>query len=141
MTFDISNDFLIPLRSGHSVSRGWTSATGNKPMGVTWHWSATWDLSTLDRILGGLNAQKKGSASAHYGVGRSFEEGVHRYVTIENRSWHAGINQTLRWDGKKRILQKDKASRTTIGIETVNIGYERINVTSGNSWIECSSPS
>ena len=44
MAFEISDEHLIPVKKGHAVSAGWPSATGGKPHGVTWHWTATWDL-------------------------------------------------------------------------------------------------
>ena len=136
MAFEISDEHLIPVERGHAVSAGWPSATGGKPHGVTWHWTATWDLKTCTRILGGANALRKGSASAHYGVGRSYKEGVDRYVTLENRSWHAGKGQTLRFDGKERGGSAWSGARTTIGIETVNIGYARKGVPAARDWIE-----
>ena len=39
-------------------------------------------LELCRRLLGGRNAERKGEASAHYGIGRSFEEVVDRYVTV-----------------------------------------------------------
>ena len=38
-------EHLIPLREGQAVSRGWTAATDHRPVAVTWHWTATWDLA------------------------------------------------------------------------------------------------
>lgn len=133
MAFDY-NAHLIPLMRGQAVSRGWTAATGYQPMGVTWHWTVTRDLATCRRILGGGNALRKGSASAHFGVGRSFDEGVDIYVDLENRSWHAGINQTLRWDGRPST-NSTKGSRATIGIETVHMGFARPGNPAGDGWI------
>ena len=129
---------LIPLESGQAVRRGWTEATQGRPMGITWHWTATADLATCRRVIGGENAERKGIASAHFAVGRSFAEGVDAYVAIENRAWHAGINQTLRWDGKLSD-QTTKGSRATIGVETVNIGYARPGVPAAADWIQCAS--
>ena len=97
--FRIDTNWRIPLRPANAVSRGWTKATGNAPQGVTWHWTATRDRAACDRLLGGSNAKFKDIASAHYAVGRSFEEGISRYVSLTNRSWHAGKHQKLRWDG------------------------------------------
>src|SRR6266851_1608061 len=93
-----NGDWLLPLEPGQAVSPGWPSPTG--PVGVTWHWAATWDLLTCSRVLGGKNPLRKGQASAHYAVGRSSQAGVNQYVTLENRSWHAGIEQLFRWDGQ-----------------------------------------
>ncbi|WP_428264593.1 peptidoglycan recognition protein family protein [Haliangium sp.] len=141
--FDILEHHLIPVESGQAVAAGWMGYAGNKPRGVTWHWTATRDLASCDRILGGATSLRKGEASAHYGIGRSFAEGVSRYVSLENRSWHAGKNQTLRWDGQPARTggQWWSGSRTTIGVETVNLGYARTGVIAGPDWIECVSPS
>ncbi len=125
LPFRISEKAMIPVAPGHAVAKGWLAPTGNKPLGVTWHWAVTRDLLTLRNVLGGSNPERKGEASAHYGIGRSFAEGVDRYVSLENRSFHAGKNQTVRHDGKK-LSQAEfdalKGSRSTIGIETVHIG-------------------
>lgn len=140
MSLSTNDDFLIPLEPGQAVSRGWTAATGFRPLAVTWHWTATWDLAHCRRLLGGSAAERRGVASAHYGVGRSREEGVDRYVALENRSWHAGKNQTLRWDGRPLIGEELKDSRVAIGVETVNIGYARDGVTFEDDWIAADSP-
>lgn len=129
-------DVLIPLAPDQAVSQGWTLATGRKPLGITWHWTATSDLALCRRVLGGANASRKGEASAHYGIGRTHAEGVDRYVSLGNRSWHAGKHQLCRNDGTA-FTNKDaqKGSRTTVGVETVNIGYERPGVTARPDWI------
>ena len=101
MGFSFSDAAMIPLKPGQSVTRGWTSATGHKPMGVTWHWTAIESLEGTRGALGGANATNKGVSSAHYGVGRNFAEGVDRYVSLEDRSWHAGKEQKIRWDGQR----------------------------------------
>lgn len=139
MNIQVNEEYILPLTKEHAVSKGWTSATDHEPKGVTWHWTATWDLDTCRRTIGGKNPSRKGEASAHYGIGRSFAEGIHRYVSLENRSWHAGVNQVLRWDGAASN-NNTKGSRTTIGVETVNIGYSRPNVKSSADWIEAYSP-
>jgi len=131
------NDHLIPVESGNAVSR-WTNAYP-RPMGVTWHWTATWDLATCRKILGGSDPLRKGKASAHYGVGRTRSEGIDRYVTLENRSWHAGAGQTLTWEGKPSDSTSSGA-RTTVGIETVNIGYERSGVPAKDDWTVWATP-
>ena len=130
------NDHLIPYGKGNAVSKGWTSYCP-EPTSVTWHWTATWNLKVCRRVLGGENPLRKGSASAHFGVGRSFEEGVDRYVKITDRSWHNGANQTLRWDGKPSKYKGKwwSGARCSIGIETVNIGYARKKVPAGDDWI------
>lgn len=134
-------DVLIPLEPGQAVSRGWTAATGGKAMGITWHWTACATLSVCREVLGGAHAERKGNASAHYGIGRTFAEGVDRYVSIENRSWHAGINQTLSWDGRAVNGVADlKGTRTTIGIETVNIGNGDPHKPSHAAWIRAARP-
>jgi N-acetyl-anhydromuramyl-L-alanine amidase AmpD len=133
-------DALIPLEPGQATGRGWTSVTNGRPVGVTWHWTATRDLALCRTVLGGANAERKGEASAHYAIGRSFAEGVDRYVSIEDRSWHAGVNQTLQWDGKPLLDNRFKASRTTIGIETVHIGFAREGVVAKADWIDAAEP-
>lgn len=132
----LNREHLIPLGDGNAVSRGWTNAN-KRPEGITWHWSATWDIELLTKLLGGKNAMRKGAASAHAGVGRTIADGVHIYVEPENRSWHAGKNQTLRWDGKpvREDGQDSRGSRTTIGIETVNVGFARNGVKAEDDWI------
>jgi N-acetyl-anhydromuramyl-L-alanine amidase AmpD len=130
-------DFLIPLADGQAVTRGWPERHGGKPLGVTWHWAVTRKL----QVLRGAHAERKGEASAHYGIGRSFAEGVDRYVLIENRSWHAGKNQSLRWNGK--ALQGDpdfKGSRSTIGIETSHIGANLDGIVAEADWISTATP-
>jgi len=133
-----NGDWLLPLEPGQAVSPGWPSPTG--PVGVTWHWAATWDLLTCSRVLGGKNPLRKGQASAHYAVGRSSQEGVNQYVTLENRSWHAGIEQLFRWDGQALTSPSEKASRTTVGVETITIGFARDGVPAQADWIELDTP-
>lgn len=133
-------DVLIPLAEGYAVTPGWPEETGGRPHGVTWHWTATWDLAECRQLLGGPNAQRRGIASAHYAVGRSREEGIDRYVLLEDRSWHAGKNQLLRWDGRPYERPEDKGARTTIGVETVNIGFAREDVSADGDWIEADTP-
>ncbi len=140
LLFRISEDALIPLEEGQAVTRGWPAAIGGRPLGVTWHWTVTWDLRMCRRLLGGRNAERKGEASAHYGVGRRYEEGVDRYVSLENRSWHAGVNQTLRWDGRALSEPNYKGARSTIGVETVNIGCANSKEMAGSDWIFSASP-
>ncbi len=129
------NEHLIPLESGHSVSKGWTGWTDKEPKGVTWHWTAGKTIESCRKLLGGPNAERKGVASAHYCVGRSHDEGVDIYVGLENRSWHAGVEQKLRWDGKPSN-SRTKGSRSTIGVETVNVGYARSGFPAKPDWIE-----
>ncbi len=137
--FRIDTSWRIPFGKEHAVSRGWTKATGGRPMGVTWHWTATRDLATCDRLLGGRAPERKGEASAHYAVGRSFAEGVSRYVSLADRSWHAGVEQKLRWDGRPSTA-RTKGARACIGVETVTIGYARAGVPAGSDWIEAATP-
>lgn len=140
MSINISTKYLIPVQSGQAVSAGWSSKTANRPQGITWHWTATRTLKQCSETLGGANAHRKGEASAHYGIGRSFAEGVDQYVSLDNRSWHAGINQTLRWDGRPRIAQWEKGVSSTIGVETVNIGFAREGFPAEADWITAASP-
>ncbi|HSU16812.1 peptidoglycan recognition protein family protein [Longimicrobium sp.] len=140
LPFRIDESALIPLEDGQAVSAGWPESIGGRPLGVTWHWTVTWDLELCRRLLGGRNAERRGEASAHYGIGRGYDEGVDRYVTLENRSWHAGLNQTLRWDGRPLGSPDYKGSRSTIGVETVNIGYATADDMVGDDWIETATP-
>ena len=135
MTF-AQRDALIPIETGQSVNVGWTSATGRRPLGVTWHWAATDSLKVCTDTIGGSRAERRGIASAHYGIGRTLAEGVDRYVSIENRSWHAGRNQTIQWDGQPLRSNDLKGTRTTIGIETISIGFWQGNVPAGRDFIE-----
>ena len=139
MKVQINEKFMIPLTAGNAVGKGWTSATQHRPMGVTWHWTASWDLQGCRDTIGGSHPAQQGIASAHYGVGRSFSEGIDRYVSLDNRSWHAGKNQLLRWDGQPSN-DRTKGARATIGVETVNIGYARDGVKAGADWIKAHSP-
>jgi N-acetyl-anhydromuramyl-L-alanine amidase AmpD len=140
--FIVRSDFLIPVERGQAVTTAWVPYAEHKPHGVTWHWTATRDLATCDELLGGANAVRRGAASAHYGIGRTFAEGVSRYVSLDNQSWHAGVNQTLRWDGRRARTGGKwwSGTRTTIGVETVNIGYARPGVSANPDWIPCASP-
>ena len=127
------NDHLIPIASGQAVSAGWGKLPA--PIGITWHWTASWDLKSCRRVLGGATALRKGKASAHFGVGRSRSEGIDRYVRIQDRSWHCGKGQTLTIDGEAMTSPDEKGARTTVGIETVNIGYARKGVEAEQDWI------
>ena len=133
-------DNLIPTTPGNAVDLGWPSATGSKPRGVTWHWTALATLAEADRYLGGSAPLPKRQASAHYCVGRTASEGVLRWVSLENRSWHAGAFQTLRWDGETMSRADYKASRTTVGVETVNLGYARAGVPASADWTTAATP-
>lgn len=140
MHLPIDDSHLIPLEEGHAVSRGWPPETGGRPHGVTWHWTATWNLQRCTELLGGAHAERKGAASAHVAVGRSRDEGIHRYVSLEDRSWHAGLNQTLCYDGRPCDRPAWKGARTTVGIEAVYIGYARDDVPRGHRWRRVHSP-
>ncbi len=140
MGFSTSDRFRIPLAGGHAVDRGWTAATDFQPMAVTWHWTATATLAECSALLGGTEPLRRGIASAHCAIGRSFEEGIDRYVSLEDRSWHAGKSQTLRWDGRAFAGAADKGSRTTIGVETVHLGYARPGLPAKLDWPRADSP-
>lgn len=140
MQLTIDDSYLIPLEDGHAVSPGWPEETGGRPWGVTWHWTATWNLQRCDELLGGATAERRGVASAHLAVGRNLDEGVHRYVSLDDRSWHAGKNQTLCCDGRARTSEAWKGARTTVGIEAVYIGYSRPEVPRGQTWRRAHSP-
>ena len=126
------NDHLIPIASGQAVSAGWGKLAA--PIGVTWHWTASWDIKSCRRVLGGATALRKGKASAHFCVGRTRSEGIDRYVRLENRSWHCGKGQTLTISGDDLTNPDQKGARTTVGIETVNIGYARSGVKADDDW-------
>lgn len=128
------NDHYIPLTGGHAVGRRWTTATNREPRGVTWHWTALTSLPACRGILGG-NATKTSRVSSHYCVGQTFAEGVDRYVSLENRSWHAGVGQKMRWDGNSST-NKTKGARACIGVETCNVGYARPDHPARSNWIE-----
>lgn len=140
MDFTIDDRYLIPLQEGQAVSPGWPEETGSRPWGVTWHWTATWNLERCTELLGGSEAQRKGIASAHFAVGRNRAEGVHRYVELDNRSWHAGKRQTLCCDGRPYTDEAWKGARTTVGIEVVYIGYARQDVPRGRHWRRAHAP-
>lgn len=133
-------DALIPLDPNQAVDEGWTAATDHRPLAVTWHWSVTADLALCRSVLGGGRAERRGIASAHFGIGRSFKEGVDRYVTLDNRSWHAGVNQTLQWDGRRLVDQRFKATRTSIGVETVSMGCARHGYAVDDNWLDAAEP-
>lgn len=135
LPFVLRNDHLIPLEKGQAVNRSWPDVHQNQPKGVTWHWSAGGSLAGLRATIGGSKAARKGEASAHYGVGRTYKEGVDRYVGVENRSWHAGKNQLHRWDGDALSGDDDKATRSTIGIETVGVGPAGGTIKAQPDWI------
>jgi hypothetical protein len=122
MSWKLNTAFRIPIEPGQAVSRGWTPATDNRPAGITWHWAVTRSLVDTRTVLGGAHALRRGRASAHYCIGKSFAEGIDEYVSLEDRSWHAGKNQTLRWDGAPSTAET-QGSRSTIGIETVHMGF------------------
>lgn len=127
LAFPFSNRLAIPLESGQPVGRGWRARHGYRPTGVTWHWAACPTLRILDLVLGGRRTGgrvPRGGASAHYGIGRTFDEGVSRYVGLEDRSWHAGRGQTLRWDGLPYTVSDDKGARCGVGIELVSMGHD-----------------
>lgn len=130
-------DVLIPVAAGNAVDTGWPQG---RPLGVTWHWTATATLAEARAMLGGANPTRKGEASAHYAIGRSNAEGIDRYVSLENRSWHAGYLQTLRYNGQTFRGPDDKGSRTCVGVETVNLGYARQGVPAASDWIDAATP-
>jgi N-acetyl-anhydromuramyl-L-alanine amidase AmpD len=138
--FAVGEAALIPIEEGQAVTPGWPAKHGFQPLGVTWHWTVTWDLPVCRQVLGGRNAERKGVASAHYAVGRSFAEGIDRYVSLENRSWHAGKNQTARWDGRRLDDPDFKGSRSTVGVETVSIGSSEGAIHPRPDWIQAHTP-
>ncbi len=61
-------------------------------------------------------------------------------MALENRSWHAGREQRLRWDGRPFAVADDKGTRTTVGVETVNVGFARRGFPAERGWIRADSP-
>ncbi len=121
MSFEIDESSMIPLEPGQAVRRGWGNLGG--AVGVTMHWAVTPTVAVCTKIIGGVNALRKGQASAHYCIGRSFEEGTARYVALENRSFHSQTGQTLRWNGQPMRTKRFSGINTTIGIETAHLGF------------------
>ena len=124
------NDFFIPIQPGNAVHKAWTKTTNYQAKGVTWHWTAMAKLKDSRKTLQGLGSRK---VSAHFCVGSSFAEGVDRYVSLENRSWHAQVNQKLRWDGEKSVKRTSGIS-ACIGVETAHVGYERQGYPASPDW-------
>jgi N-acetyl-anhydromuramyl-L-alanine amidase AmpD len=116
----VDRNWMIPLEGGQSVSKGWGGR--GKPVGVTWHWAVATCNGVVDTTIGGKHAERKGVASAHCCIGRTNQDGVHWYVSLENRSWHAGLNQRVNAAGHPLVSADDKGSRATIGIETCTMG-------------------
>ena len=132
MEFLINESNMIPVEAGQAVRKGWTNTPFGKPVGVTMHWAVTRTLDICTKVIGGDKAARKSQASAHYCVGRSFDEGTERYVSLDDRSYHCQAGQTLRWDGQKMTSTKFSGIHTTIGIETVHMGFaDQAEVSSG----------
>lgn len=127
---------MIPVVAGAAVSADNWKYSAGRPTSITWHWTATTTRKSCDITLGGEKALRKGEASAHYCVGRSESEGISQYVDLENRSWHAGVGQLLDWTGKQKT-NFTTASRVSIGVETVNVGFARDGFPKQDDWIEC----
>ena len=123
MDFQIDESTMIPLEPGQAVKTGWGETPPGRAAGVTMHWAVTTTVANCTKIIGGTNAIRKGEASAHYCIGRSFEEGTARYVAPENRSFHCQVGQTLRWDGQPMEQKRFSGINTTIGIETAHLGF------------------
>lgn len=123
-------DYLIPVAAGHAVTPGWPTRglSGEPaPLGVTWHWTAGGSIAGCRATIGGANPQRKGEASAHYAVGRgaAHKEGIDRYVTLDNRSWHAQKHQTLDLNGDSERVTGLTGIRSCVGVEVVHPGYAR----------------
>ena len=109
------------LPKGRPWAEGWPEG---HPSGVTWHWTAGGSLAGCYATIGPVPGARD-DASAHYAVGRTLKEGIDQYVLLDDRSFHAGKNQTLRGDGKPRTGAGESASRMYIGVETVHLGWVR----------------
>ncbi len=140
MSFQIDETSMIPVESGQAVKPGWAGTPFDKPVGVTMHWAVTPTLSLCTKIIGGSNAARKGQASAHCCVGRSFEEGAARYVSLEDRSFHSQAGQRLRWDGQAMPNKSFSGIHTTIGIETVHMGFADQAEVSAGQFISAAAP-
>lgn len=123
MNFHIDESTMIPVASGQAVKSGWEDTPFGRAVGVTMHWAVTATVAGCTKIIGGANATRKGVASAHYCVGRSFTEGTARYVSLANRSFHCQLGQILRWDGQTMGTKQFSGINTTIGIETAHLGF------------------
>jgi N-acetyl-anhydromuramyl-L-alanine amidase AmpD len=132
------HDLLLPRVEGEAVSPGWTEATGFRPAGVTWHWTATVDLLGTRALLG-PGGSRRGQASAHVAIGRDAAEGVDRYVDLADRAWHAGPGQTLAWDGRPST-DATRGSRSTLGVELVHPGYARDDLPDGPDFLDVLTP-
>lgn len=127
--FAVTNEHGVPYGEGQPVGYRWRAHHDLQPRGVTWHWTAGWKLAHADAALGGPwkeGMKNRRKASSHYGIGRTFAEGVSRYVSLEDRSWHAGAGQKVRWDGAiyDGSQRDDKGARTCLGVEVVNRGHD-----------------
>lgn len=115
----LNNDWMIPVQSGQAVTRGWARGA---PRGITWHWPVAERNITVARTIGGPRAERKGVASAHCSIGRTYADGIWFFVGLENASWHAGKFQTLNVFGEPVSSPAEKGSRDTYGIEVCSMG-------------------
>jgi hypothetical protein len=77
-------------------------------------------------------------------VSRRYRRG-HRYVSLENRSWHAGVGQVLDWRGQTidESIPGDRdriGARRSIGVELVYPGYARKGLPAGDDWPTVAAP-
>ncbi len=157
-----ARDHLLPVERGYPCARGWsyrppkallrpylqaagmpTPRSGRAPMGVTWHRVGGTGLDSVRRRFAG-DTPGESRTSTHYCIGVDLKDGIERYVAIEDRAWHAGQKQTLRWDGRPCALrtrrglrwvdERWKAARTTIGVSIVGFAEPITHREGGDIW-------
>ena len=98
----------IPLGRGHAVSRGWTKATGGQPMGVTWHWTATYDLAACDRLLGGA---ARTAIPIYWSTGSGWRMEPAEMLDQVKAGWDIGFRAfkiRMDWRGWRQDIDPDK---------------------------------
>lgn len=157
-----ARDCLLPVERGYPCAPGWrhrpprseirpyfiaagmpTPRSGRVPMGVTWHRAGGAGLDSVRRRFAS-EIREESRASTHYCIGADFADGIERYVSIEDRAWHAGTRQILRWDGRACALRTRrghewinegwKAARTTIGVTVVGFAEPITRREQGEVW-------
>ena len=113
-------------------SRTGDDLVGNQHAAVTWHWTAGETLHGCTNTLGRKGTRKGAGASVNFGLGKAFKKykgkqsGIMRYAGVDRVTNHAGVGVERRINGAKSTSNKHKTSWNSVGIETCNIGYARI---------------
>ena len=113
-------------------SRTGDDLVGNKHAAVTWHWTAGKTLHGCTKTLGRKGTRKAEGASVNFGLGKAFKKydgkqsGIMRYAGVDRVTNHAGVGVERRINGAKSTSNKHKTSWNSVGIETCNVGYARI---------------